>query len=422
MKVLNYTTSYFAIFLLLLITIWAGIFYYAMLDEIYDSIDDGLDNQKGLILQKVTVDSTILHKTNFEESDYSITEINPAAASKFNDVYIDTMMYMQNEKDFEPVRLLKSVFRHQQKYYHLQVATSMVEEDDLVAELLYAMIWLYVGLVATILIINNLLLKRIWAPFYNLLAQLKNFSLQKPSKFTVKNTSNIDEFKLLDTTVQELLQNNIDAYTSQKQFIENASHELQTPLAISINKLEVLAESNNLSDEEIELLSSALHNLERLTRLNKSLLLLFKIENRLYYEKNELPLNPVIKKVVSDFADQLEYSHLEIDVIQEAQLTVNMNQDLAFILFTNLVKNAIVHNHAGGKIKILINNQSVSIQNTGSASLDQHQLFARFHHKPGAETTSTGLGLAIAKAIMDLYSFRINYSFHSNHRFELVFE
>ena len=224
MKVLNYTTSYFAVFLLILISIWAGVFYYSMLDEIYDSIDDGLDNQKGLILQKVAVDTSILQKNTFEGNDYTITVISPEAAKNFNDVYIDTMMYMQNEKDYEPVRLLKSVFRHDDTYYHLQVATSMVEEDDLVAELLYAMIWLYVGLVGTILIINNLLLKKIWAPFYNLLGQLKNFSLEKPSRFNIKKT-NIDEFNLLNKTVQESLRNNIDAYTGQKQFIENAAHK-----------------------------------------------------------------------------------------------------------------------------------------------------------------------------------------------------
>src|SRR5688572_8858242 len=129
MKVLNYTTSYFAIILLILISIWASIFYYAMLDEIYDSIDDGLDNQKGLILQKIAIDPTILNKSNFEEGDYSIKEINSPIVRNSSDLYIDTMMYMQNEKDFEPVRLLKTIFQHKDKYYQMQVITSMVEED-----------------------------------------------------------------------------------------------------------------------------------------------------------------------------------------------------------------------------------------------------------------------------------------------------
>ena len=169
MKLLNYTSSYFAIVLLFLITIWAGIFYFAMLDEIYDSIDDGLDNRKGLIIQKAVNDSTLLPKTTFGEGDFTIFEINAGEAKNFHDVYRDTSMFMQNEQDFEPVRLLRTVFYHNSKYYQMEIVTSMVEEDDLVSTLWRALIWLYVGLVSSILVLNNILLKRIWRPFYHLL-------------------------------------------------------------------------------------------------------------------------------------------------------------------------------------------------------------------------------------------------------------
>ena len=296
MKVLNYSTSYFAVILLILISIWAAIFYYAMLDEIYDSIDDGLDNQKGLIIQKVSTDSSILRKSNFEEGDYAITETSYQLAKDVTDVYVDTMMYMQNEKDFEPVRLLRTYFHHNGKYYQMQVVTSMVEEDDLTANLLYAMLWLYLGLVATIIILNNFLLKRIWSPFYHLLKQLKKFKLEKPADINVKQTR-IDEFRLLNETVNRLLKSNINSYNSQKHFIENAAHELQTPLAISINKLEALAETNTLTEDQLKLLASALDNLERLTHLNKSLLLLSRIENKQFLAEEEISINELVKKI-----------------------------------------------------------------------------------------------------------------------------
>ena len=235
MKVLNYTTSYLAVILLVIISIWAGIFYYAMLDEIYDSIDDGLDNQKGLILRKVAKDSNILRKTDFEEGDYAIREINADVAKQFNDVYVDTSMYMQNEQDFEPVRLLRTAFEYKGRYYQMQVITSMVEEDDLVSELSYASIWLYAGLIITVLLLNNFLLKRIWRPFYHLVRQLKKFKLEQP--YINVQPTKIEEFRLLNGAVQKMVQASTDSYNSQKHFIENASHELQTPLATSINKL-----------------------------------------------------------------------------------------------------------------------------------------------------------------------------------------
>lgn len=420
MKVLNYTTSYFAILLLIIIPVWAGLFYYAMLDEIYDSIDDGLDNQKQLIIQKAAIDSSILRKNNFEEAGYAITEINPQAAIHFYDVYMDTTMYMQNEKDFEPVRLLKTVFHHNGKYYQMQVATSMIEEDDLSAALLYALLWLYLGLVATILILNNVLLQRIWKPFYHLLEQIKAFQLEKPLPLAVAATR-IEEFKLLNEAIQKLLQSNMDAYAGQKQFIENASHELQTPLAISINKLEMLAETSTLSEEELKLLASALGNLERLTRLNRSLLLLSRIENKQFPAEEEININALLKKIRDDFSEQLSYSKLVLHIEEQGAAVIKMNPDLAAVLFTNLVKNAVVHNHPDGFIHVLITTAFVQIENTGRAeALDSQKLFSRFY-KEQQSPTSTGLGLAIVKAIADLYAFTVTYTYSNRHRLTVSF-
>jgi signal transduction histidine kinase len=419
MKVLNYTTSYLAAVLLVIISIWAGIFYYAMLDEIYDSIDDGLDNQKGLLLQKAAIDSTILCKSDFDEGDYAIREIPAGMAREFRDVYVDTLMYMQNEQDFEPVRLLRTVFLHKGNYYQLQVVTSMVEEDDLVTELFYALLWLYLGLIATILVLNNFILKRIWQPFYHLLKQVKNFRLEKPS-IQLKQT-NIDEFRLLNDAVQKMLQSNIDSYNSQKHLIENASHELQTPLAISIHKLEALAESDGLTGEQSALLGSALNNLQRLTRLNRSLLLLSKIENRQFVSEEEVNINELVKKSMADFADQASYHHLTVTLKEEGNLFIRMNPDLASILVINLLKNAIVHNHSYGFIAIEISKGSLSIANSGKKeALNEQFLFTRFSQQRDSQT-STGLGLSIVKAIADLFSFTIHYSYTGKHIIHLNF-
>ena len=420
MKVLDYTTSYFTILLLLIISIWATLFYYAMLDEIYDSIDDGLDNQKGLIIQRAAIDSSILEKRSFEEGDYAIREANAVSVLNFHDVYTDTLMYMQNEKDFEPVRLLRTVFMHNGKYYQMEVITSMVEEDDLMGALFYSILWLYIGLVGSILIVNNILLKRIWRPFYYLLRQLKMFRLEKPAVVDVPQTR-IDEFVELNETIRKLLQSNIDAYNSQKHFIENASHELQTPLAISISKLEALAESGRIDRDQLELLAAAMDNLQRLTRLNKSLLLLFKIENRQFANGSHVNLNRLIESIASDFTDQLVFRKLELTIEEQDTVTVVINPDLAGILFSNLITNAIVHNHPGGSVKIIIGQRTIDISNTGhSKPLSKKNLYTRFG-KTASDTTSNGLGLAIVKAIVQLYEFSIEYNFTNRHHFVIGF-
>ncbi len=420
MKLLNYTGAYFAGVLLIIITIWAAAFYYAMLGEIYDSIDDGLDNQKGLIIQKAATDTGLLNKTDFEEGDYAIREIPISGASNFRDTYIDTMMYMENEKSDEPVRLLKTIFLQQGKYYELRVATSMVEEDDLIKNLFYSILWLYVGLVLTIIIFNNFLLKRIWRPFYHLLRQVKKFQLDKPEPFHIPPTR-VDEFKLLNEAVQRLLQKNIDTYRSQKQFIENASHELQTPLAISINKLETLAENNQLPEDQLRLLASAIDHLERLGRLNKSLVLLSKIENKQFTQEEPVAINPLVNQIVSDFSDQSDFKNIQVKIIEKESCIQKMNADLAAILFTNIIKNSIVHNKPGGFVNIILRQQSVQVENSGTdTALDKEAIFGRFHSGQPSHS-STGLGLAIAKAIADLYNFKISYEFEGKHTITLTF-
>lgn len=420
MKLLHYTSVSFAGILLVIISVWAAVFYYAMLDEIYDSIDDGLDNQKGLVIGKAASDTTVLHKNSFDESDYAIREIPATSATGTYDTYIDTIMYMQNEKSHEPVRMLKTVFAQDGRYYQLQVATSMVEEDDLIQQLFYYVLGLYFGLVTTIILFNNFLLKKIWRPFYRLLKRLKKFRLDKPEPVCPEKT-NVDEFRMLIETIQKLLQRNIDVYNSQKDFIENASHELQTPLAISINKLEALAESNQLAPAQLALLSSAMDNLGRLTRLNKSLLLLSKIENKQFAEKSPVSIARVTRQIAGDFSDQAVFNQLQVSIDEKDPCIQQMNADLAAILVTNLVKNAIVHNQPGGFVHITIDKTMLSIENAGDGpALDEQKIFSRFHTAEPAGA-STGLGLAIVKAIAGLYQFKAAYRYSQKHIITILF-
>ncbi|KAA5541205.1 sensor histidine kinase [Adhaeribacter rhizoryzae] len=420
MKLLNYTTSYLAGILLAVILVWAAIFYFNMLDEIYDSMDDGLGNQKILVIQKAARDSTVFARRDFEDGYYRLKEISFAQAQHRKDVYQDTLMYMLNEQDYEPIRMLTTVFRHQNRFYELRVITSMVEEDDLIEDLLFALLWLYLGLIASILVLNNILLKRIWQPFYKLLQRLQEFRLEEPSQLVAEPTE-VTEFQLLNSTIEKLLQKNIETYTSQKVFIENAAHELQTPLAISLNKLELLAEGQNLQEDQLTQIGAVMQNLERLTRLNKSLLLLSKIENKQFGPVEEVNINEAVQKVVSDFADQATYRNLTIQVQETAICRQQLNPDLALILIINLVKNAIMHNVPGGSVNISIDKNSFVIQNSGKAEpLNDHKLFNRFY-KNTDSPGSTGLGLAIAKAIADLYQFRITYEYQQLHQIAVYF-
>jgi len=421
MKLLNYTTTYFSILLLVLISIWAVLFYYAMFDEIYDSLDDGLENQKMLVMQYAENKPAVLDKPNFNESGYTIKKVPFSEIKNVKDQYRDTLMYMQNEEKYEPVRLLESVFEQDGEYYKINVITSMVEEDDQLQNLLIYLIILYFALLISILLLNNVFLRKVWKPFYKLVAQLKTFRIENDDKIQFQKT-NIEEFSLLNTRVEKLLEKSKESYNNQKQFIENAAHELQTPLAISINKIELFLEENDLQEQQAIKLISALENLERLTRLNKSLLLLSKIDNDQFTLRERVNIPELIQNAITDFSDFAAHKNMIFNVTENSNLVVDINRDLAIILFTNLIKNAVFHGKAGTTVSIKINDSSVTISNASEAEkLDTEKLFSRFYKKE-TSNKSTGLGLAISKTIVEKYRYTLHYFYEKQqHIFKVTF-
>ncbi|WP_116771532.1 ATP-binding protein [Maribacter litoralis] len=420
MKLLNHTTKYFALLLIVLISIWAVIFYFAMIDEVYDSLDDGLENQKELIIDAVKVNPDLLQDTDFGVNNYTIKRVDYIGQNKFKDSYRDTLMYMQNEDEYEPIRLLEGAFEQDGKSYRIKLITSMVEEDDQIENLFTYLVGLYLALVLSIVVLNNLVLKKVWKPFYSLIDKLKGFRIEKDEPIKQEPTA-IDEFNLLNQSVERLTEKSRDSYIAQKQFIENAAHELQTPLAIAINKLELLLEKNELTGHQTEEVGGVLDNLTLLTRLNKSLLLLSKIDNRQYLEEEQVDFNGLIDNVAADFLDFATHKNMQISVVSNAKARYTMNTDLAIIMITNLIKNAILHGEEGKEIAIEIEENKVIIKNYGQDKpLEIDQLFTRFK-KVSADSRSTGLGLAISKAIADKYNLQLKYSFAQQHIFTVIF-
>lgn len=419
MKLLNLSTSYFAFLLFVLITLWAVIFYYQMLDEIYDSLDDGLENQKILVIQQTSGNNELLEKSSFDEGYYTIKKVQYDQYKNYIESYRDTLMYMQNEEDFEPVRLLESVFEMDGSYYKIKVITSMVEEDDLIEDLLISLLFLYAGLIISILVLNNLVLKRIWNPFYVLLSQLKNFKIQDNKKPNFQ-PSRVEEFNLLNSRIDKFISKAQESYKSQKEFIENASHEMQTPLAIALNNLEQLLETEGLNQEQMELIGRTMTKLESLTRYNKSLLLLSKIQNDQFPEQEKIGINTILRNLIQDFDDIASSKNVQISFVEQSSAEIQMNPELAQILFTNLLKNAIIHSPDGGVVEVEVTSTSVSLSNSGETPLDENSIFTRFY-KSGSSISSNGIGLAIAKAIAESYNLQLQYEFSDRHIFHISF-
>ncbi|WP_418502294.1 sensor histidine kinase [Flagellimonas sp.] len=425
MKLLNQSLTYLSFSILAIVAIWGVLFYVNTLNEIKSSIDEGLENYKRLIIQNAQKDSTILTKTYFDESFFTIRKLEESRALAVKDQYLDTEILMQDaddeELEMEPVRMLVTAFGIDGQYYELKVANSMVEEDDLIKELLRDVIWLYVILIIAIILVNNFVLKKLWKPFYHVLDQLKNFRLGH-SQHLAQTHTRTKEFLDLQKVVNTLLEHTINTFEQQKQFIGNASHELQTPLAIATHKLELVLENGKLDSNDARNLTETYQIIQRLVHLNRSLLLLTKIENHQFLDNQTISVNAMVRQAIDDMEDITAFKDISVHIQETTELSTQMDTALAHILISNLIRNAISHNVKHGKIEISITESDLKIYNTGnSEALDDTLIFDRFH-KSGPTSNSTGLGLAIVKAITDFYAFRVTYSFQDGlHCFELSF-
>lgn len=420
MKLLNQSLAYLTVSIFVIVSIWAVVFYFNMLDEIHDSIDDGLDNYRLLILQKAQKDTLVLRKHAFDESNYAIQEIPKPAALQIRDTHKDTLMYMLNEEKLEPVRMLTTAFELDKRYYKLRVISSMVEEDDQISNLLWSTVWLFIILVVSIIVINNLVLRKLWKPFYRLLQQLKAFRIDKNTGIPPIQTTT-KEFVELKQACDILIAHTLKSYNLQKQFTENAAHELQTPLAIITNKLELLLEEKQLEDENAEVITQILQATARLKQFNKSLLLLSKIENKQFFDNQLISINQLVQKTAGDLEEFAQFKNITLAIEQTDSVEVEMDAHLASILVSNLVKNAIFHNVEHGKVSVNLSHSALSICNTSqSGELDEKVIFQRFFNNSEPQK-GTGLGLAIVHAICKLYGFGISYSYPGRHCFEIRF-
>lgn len=425
MKLLNRSLLHLMSWLLLIVSLWSVVFYFNMLDEIKDSVDEELENYKRQIVSRAEKDSTILQQKTFDEGFFSVNPISKKEALNFKDTYEDTEIYAQDADDeapeLEPVRVLTTVFEQNENFYELKIFNNMVEEDDLVKELLWDAAGLYVLLIFSILLINNLVLQKLWKPFYDLLHDLKNYRLGAGKTFPKAETKT-KEFADLQEAVTTLLDYSEKTYEQQKEFIGNASHELQTPLAIAISKLELLMERENFTDNQAEKIAEILEIIERLVRLNKSLLLLTKIENKQFFDNKEISVNEIVTKNINDLEDIADFKEVKILSQENAQLSVNADSALMNIIVSNLLRNAIFHNINNGKVEVEISEHYLTVKNTGNLqSLAQEKIFTRFQ-KNKENQSGTGLGLAIVKAIAELYGFSVSYEFKGEmHEFNVKF-
>ncbi len=431
MKLLTLTFRYYAGLAGLLWLLSVPVSFWQIRRLVIQDVDETLLTRKAEIARLLATDADHQLAGYLPRTDPNIRlEMMPVKDRKIqqptdyqlvSDRLYDTIYFLPTEREWEPHRELATGVRAGNRPYRLWVRQSLVEEEDFILTITGLQTGVFLLLLLGLGLINRQLTRQLWLPFTNALHGIRRFRLETDPAPDWLPTQ-VNEFRKLQTDLTTLIRRNQQAYNSQKQFTENASHELQTPLAVIAAELEVLSQSENLPDADLAHVQRATKATARLSQINRALLLLTQIENRQFSNSQPVSIGAVLDRLLTANAEFI--SHKQLTLTHEPGLgpTVPMNPYLAEVLLGNLIRNAIRHTPTGGSIGCCITPESVEITNTGERlPFMPDTLFDRFVKNP-ALPEATGLGLAIARQIADRYGLSLTYGYDADagaHRFRL---
>lgn len=419
MKLLNYTSLRYFLFAALLLLFSIPVFY-AVLNKIFTRAID-----KDLFLQGKEIPARI--NSIKSERDLALwkaldkdLEVIPADSVSFHSKPFNKK-FVRNGKE-ETFRILQKKLHILDRDYVVQIESSVLEKDELIKTILMIQLGLLLVLLCGAVVINYFINKKVWKPFYRSLSFLQHFNVEGQAEGPLSNTS-IEEFRQLNQSITQLTTSVRKAFVSQKEFVENASHELQTPLAKLKLKLELLSQEKDASAKQHAMIGEMYKAIEQLEALNKNLLLLSKIENGQFGSTEFVDVLQVVQESVDDVSFIVSAKSQQIIMIPAVdECQVQSNRILFKVMVKNLLVNAIQNSVANSDIQIYVDSHCLHITNPGTPlTIPEEKLFLRFSKSNTQK--GNGLGLAIVKAIADLYHFDVDYEYENGlHRFRVEWD
>jgi len=413
------STRYFLIWLPLVLLVGTGLFYILMSTHAHHMEEEQLELKQENIWNAIVAnrDRPAVHITG----EYDLAKGSPVR-SDFLDIQRDTAIYYPVGKDWEPFKILTEQHVLNGQPYQLTTYISSREITHLIIKVFIADVFVFILLLVAIVVINRKSSRLLWQPFYTTLKAMQSYDINQNQSLPLDGHTGTREFDQLNQVITHLIGHVNQAYSNQKQFTENASHELQTPLAIIRSKLDLLIDSSTLNEETAGLLADITEANDRLSQLNKNLLLLTKIDNHQYPGQSPVGVSEAIEKLLAHYQEHhggnLPVIHRSI----QPGIRVKANGSLLDILLSNLINNAFVHNIPNGFINVRLDNRALIVENSGhSIEGEPERLFERFK-KGREESKTTGLGLSLVQRICGIYHFDLHYHYGENiHRITVVF-
>ena len=409
MKLINKVTRRLALVIMPLLLLWSAVFYFSMVHQVNDETDDSLDDYAEMISRRVVDGEELPTPGDGSNNTYSI-ELLPATGH-YDDSksFDDREVYLHWKKETEPARVLTKIFHDDDgTAYKLVVSMPTFERDDIIRAIFIQVVIIYVALLFTILAVTVAVFRISMKPLYSLLGWLDGY---RPGGGTdgFPDEDAVVEFRKLTQAARETIERAENHLERQKQFIGNASHELQTPLAVLGNRIEWMMDNTSLTEEQFAELSKMRQSIHRLVRLNRTLLLLSKIDSGHFLNKGDVDMVSVVEGELEVYKEIFSDKEIVCNMKSAERLVVQMDEMLATTMASNLIKNAFVHSPAGGTVDITLSAGRLTVSNSGDEALDETRLFDRFY--TSGKSGSTGLGLALVKSIAGYYNFKVEYAF-----------
>lgn len=393
-------------------------FYFVLNYLLVKQLDEALETEQAEILQFAEKHNSLPEIINTDDQQVYFSEVNAPLLHK---KYTSQRTWNQLEKEKEWMRKFIFGITLNGKNYQVTITRSQEESEDF----LKLVVMIAAAMIAMILlagyIINRVVLKRLWQPFYHSIQQISNYDLQKQQPLNLPAT-NVDEFTLLNSSLNNMASKVETDYHTLKEFTGNAAHEMQTPLAVITANTESLIQDETVLKNHHTAIATIDNAARRLSRLNQSLLLLAKIENRRFELNEKVEWESLISQRLQALDDLIAAQQLQVTVHAVPFATI-FHHHLADILLTNLLGNAIRYNVEGGCIEINLNETSLTINNTSLLpALDHARIFNRFYRHPETKADGSGLGLSIVQQICNEAGYKLNYQYANNrHIFSILF-
>lgn len=414
LKLLHVITFRLLLWTAVILAFWSVLFYFAVMDEVNDETDDSLEDYAEMIIIRSLAGEPLPSATSGTNNQFYLHEVSPAyAASRSHVRYEDREVYIRQKREMEPARVLTYIFRHDDgRWMEIEVSTPYIDTADLRKAIFWWIVCLYVAFLIGLVVVDVWAVRRSMKPLRVLLDWLDGYRLGHSAR-SLRNPTRIEEFRKLNEAVVRSTERNERSFEQQKRFIGNASHEMQTPLAVCCGRIEMMLEDESIPPAQMEELVKILHTLQGLSRMNRSLLLLCKIDNGQFSAAEPVDVGQLVRRLLPDYESVYSSRRIRVSFGRQDGLVWRMDGGLAATLVGNLLKNAFAHNVEEGEVRISIASDGLRVENTGVGhALDAKLIFARFYHTPG-KPSSTGLGLSIVKAIGRLYGLSVSYAFEN---------